>query len=259
MTDIYDNMAKLFEAFTKGVLTEQGANSEIILRQIYRSLNKDFLDIIEDSDAVDKIIDVIKSNQDKVNPDKVDSAPVSETTKKVVTNTLEPNNCDLMQVVLDFIDELQTDILQVKLNLSREYEQRKIYRSKSIEGQKEDIERLNVSFQKQSEEMVDSLQEFKEVEDVEQDENVQKMQVLLNKFNGIKGEVGPHTYLKELDDIVKADKELNKFIKQSQYNVKELVANIKSAGEHLKKVYGQKPSSGSGAMPLSKGGGSSQG
>jgi hypothetical protein len=39
-----------------------------------------------------------------------------------------------MSVILDFTDELQTAILQVKLNLSREYERRKLEHAKSIEG-----------------------------------------------------------------------------------------------------------------------------
>jgi len=47
---------------------------------------------------------------------------VSETTKKVVTHSLKPSNCDINSVVLDFMDELQNAVLHVKLNLSREYE-----------------------------------------------------------------------------------------------------------------------------------------
>ena len=43
---IYGNMTKLFDAFTKGALVGQGANSEILLRTVYRSLNDDFLKII---------------------------------------------------------------------------------------------------------------------------------------------------------------------------------------------------------------------
>lgn len=41
----------------------------------------------------------------------MDTALVSETTKKVVTKTLDPIDCDPMSVVLDFVDELQTAIL----------------------------------------------------------------------------------------------------------------------------------------------------
>ena len=46
MDAIYVNVAKMFDAFTKGILTTQGSNSEILLRTIYRSLNKDFIKII---------------------------------------------------------------------------------------------------------------------------------------------------------------------------------------------------------------------
>ena len=60
---------------------------------------------------------------------------MSQTTKQVVLKTLTPDNCNIMQVVLDFMDELQTAILQVRLNLSREYERRKIEWAKSKEGQ----------------------------------------------------------------------------------------------------------------------------
>ena len=111
MEEIYANMTKLFDAFTGGILLEQGANSETLLRTVYRSLDEDFLEIVQDTDAVNKLVEVIKSKQEGIEPDKVDSAMVSETTKKVVTKTLNPETCDPMQVVLDFLDELQTSIL----------------------------------------------------------------------------------------------------------------------------------------------------
>lgn len=111
MEEIYANMTKLFDAFTGGTLLEQGANSETLLRTVYRSLDEDFLEIVQDTDAVNKLVEVIKSKQEGIEPDKVDSAMVSETTKKVVTKTLNPETCDPMQVVLDFLDELQTSIL----------------------------------------------------------------------------------------------------------------------------------------------------
>lgn len=46
MEEIYANMGKLFDAFTKGALMGQGANSEWILRTIHKSLDDRFLDII---------------------------------------------------------------------------------------------------------------------------------------------------------------------------------------------------------------------
>ena len=131
MSQIYDNMTKLFDVFTRGVLAGQGANSEILLRNVCDQLNDDFLKIVQDSDAVDKIIEQIKSKQNSLTPETVDDAMVSQTTKKVVKKTLDPNNLDPMSVVLDFTDELQTAILQVKLNLSRDYEKRKLLHAKS--------------------------------------------------------------------------------------------------------------------------------
>jgi hypothetical protein len=59
----------------------------------------------------------------------------SDTTKQVATNTFDSSNCDIMQVVVDFIDELQNAILQVKLDLTREYEKKKLEYAKSRMGQ----------------------------------------------------------------------------------------------------------------------------
>ena len=49
MEEIYANMTKLFDAFTNGALLKQGANSETLLRTVYRSLNDDFLEIVQDT------------------------------------------------------------------------------------------------------------------------------------------------------------------------------------------------------------------
>lgn len=141
MSEIYENMAKLFETFTKGALLEQGANSELVLRTVYRSLNEDFLKIVQDTSAVDKLIEAIKEKQGQVeeNPETIYA---SNTTKEVASGKFDPDNCNLMQVVLDFVDELQTAILQVRLNLNREYEYKKLQMAKSFEGQQEDIDNL---------------------------------------------------------------------------------------------------------------------
>ena len=72
MEAMYENMAKLFDAFTQGTLMGQGANSDLMLRQVYRSLDKDFLDIIKDSDAVEKIVENIKAKQENLTPENVD-------------------------------------------------------------------------------------------------------------------------------------------------------------------------------------------
>ena len=154
---IYGNMAKLFDTFTQGALTGQGANSEILLRTVYRSLNDDFLKIIQDTDATDKIVELLKQKQESIAPDDVDKAMVSETTKKVITKTLDPNDLDPMSVILDFVDELQTAILQVKLNLTREYERQKLAYAKSKAGQTEDLDRLNSEFMRQSDDIMGTL------------------------------------------------------------------------------------------------------
>lgn len=157
MEEIYANMTKLFDAFTNGALLQQGANSELLLRTVYRSLNDDFLEIVQDTKAVDKLIEVIKSKQEGIEPEKVDEALVSETTKKVITKTLDPDTCDPMQVVLDFIDELQTSILQVRLNLSREYERRKLEYAKSLAGQQEDLDKLKDESSQQTTKISETL------------------------------------------------------------------------------------------------------
>lgn len=126
-------------------------------RTIYRSLDEKFLNIVKDSKTVDKISEVIKANQANLTPENVDSAMVSQTTKQVVLKTLTPDNCDIMQVVLDFMDELQTAILQVRLNLSREYERRKLEWAKSKEGQQQDIDNLNKTLTEQGQGTVDAL------------------------------------------------------------------------------------------------------
>ena len=127
------------------------------MRTVYRSLDEDFLEIVQDTDAVNKLVEVIKSKQKGIEPDKVDDVMVSETTKKVVTKTLNPETCDPMQVVLDFLDELQTSILQVKLNLSREYERRRLEYAKSLTGKEEDLERLREESQQQTTEISNVL------------------------------------------------------------------------------------------------------
>lgn len=91
---IYKNMTSLFEQFTHGVLVGQGSNSEILLRQVYRGLNDNFLTILQDGEAVKKIAQVIQKNQGEVDPNNPDAANVSDTTKKVALNALTPANCN---------------------------------------------------------------------------------------------------------------------------------------------------------------------
>ena len=76
---IYDNLAKLFDVFTMGALTGQGANSEILLRTVYRALDEDFIEIIQNSDAVNKISEMLKKHQDAAAT--TDDGMLSQTTK----------------------------------------------------------------------------------------------------------------------------------------------------------------------------------
>lgn len=206
MEEIYANMTKLFDAFTGGTLLEQGANSETLLRTVYRSLDEDFLEIVQDTDAVDKLVEVIKSKQAGIEPDKVDDAMVSETTKKVVTKTLNPETCDPMQVVLDFLDELQTSILQVKLNLSREYERRRLEYAKSLAGKEEDLERLREESQQQTTEISNVLGQVSTDEEEWKKAHLQELSRLMEKFDQATGKASENV----LAQTLKSDKNLTK-------------------------------------------------
>ena len=154
------------------------------MRNVYRSLGDDFLDIIQDSDATDKIAEILKKNQDSVDVNEPNKSLVSETTKQVATKTLDPNDCDILQVVLDFTNEIQTAILQVRMNLSRDYEHRKLEYAKSLKGQKEDIDRLNGAFKEQSDVMAEAMEQMSEDDLKFQEEQLKKTEKILNKFMG---------------------------------------------------------------------------
>ena len=126
MEIVYNNMGKMFDAFTNGVLTQQGANSEILLRQVYRSLSDDFLKIIQNSKATDKIVELIKNKQDEVrSSDEAKNSPnITQTTKNVVQNELTPVEFDPLQVITDFVNELQTYVLQIKRDIARQIDKR---------------------------------------------------------------------------------------------------------------------------------------
>ena len=249
---IYGNMEKLFETFTRGVLLEQGANSEILLRTVYRSLSEDFLKIIQDTKAVDKIAEVIKSRQDSIKPEEVATAMVSETTKKVITKTLDPNDLDPMSVILDFTDELQTAILQVKLNLSREYERQKLAHAKSLSGQQEDIDRLNEGFQEQDQLMADTLQEMQETGSEWKDDKLKELEDLLNVFSGLDS-TGFNDKLSMLESSVTSNKDFNELLSGKSkkpafsFTANKVVDGLKgvqttSSSSKLKKKEALKPS-----------------
>ena len=225
MEEIYANMTKLFDAFTKGALMGQGANSELLLRTVYRSLSEDFLQVVQDTQAVDKLIEVIKSKQDGIDLEKVDDAMVSETTKKVVTKTLDPDNCNPMQVVLDFIDELQTSILQVKINLSREYERRRIEYAKSLAGQQEDLDRLKAESSEQSAQISDILAKVSEDEVAWKEAHLNELTRLMEKFNQATGKASNNILAQTLSE----DKTLSEMSKeQKKVNWDKLISEIKS-------------------------------
>lgn len=136
MEIVYNNMGKMFDAFTNGVLTQQGANSEILLRQVYRSLNDDFLKIIQNSKATDKIVELIKNKQDQVrSSDEAKNSPnVSQTTKNVVQNELTPVEFDPLQVITDFVNELQTYVLQIKRDVARQIDRRRSFAKQQVKS-----------------------------------------------------------------------------------------------------------------------------
>lgn len=242
MQDIYANMTKLFDAFTNGALLEQGANSETLLRTVYRSLDEDFLEIVQDTEAVDKLIEVIKSKQEGIVPEKVDEAMVSETTKKVVTKTLDPDTCDPMQVVLDFIDELQTSILQVKLNLSREYERRRLEYAKSLAGQQEDLDKLNAESDGQSQQISETLGQVATDEAEWKETQLKELSRLMEKFDQATSKASDNILAQTLQE----NKTLGEMAKeQKKVNWDKLISGIqgqqKVAPVPEKKVAPEKP------------------
>lgn len=153
MEIVYNNMGKMFDAFTNGVLTQQGANSEILLRQVYRSLSDDFLKIIQNSKATDKIVELIKNKQDEVrSSDEAKNSPnITQTTKNVVQNELTPVEFDPLQVITDFVNELQTYVLQIKRDIARQIDRRSFakqqVKSSGVSGN--DVEYIENEIQEQ--------------------------------------------------------------------------------------------------------------
>ena len=228
---IYGNMTKLFDTFTQGVLTGQGANSEILLRTVYRALNEDFLQIIQDTAATDKIVELLEQKQGNLTPETVDEALVSETTKKIITKTLDPNDCNLMDVALDFIDELQTAILQVKLNLSREYERQKLLRAKTYEGQQEDLDRLKNESSEQSEQTANTLEELQQSQTEWDEEQFKKTEKLLETFKVLEKDDSGTRYLKEVSTTISKDKEIQQLVLPRKYDPKKVLEKIKGVAK----------------------------
>lgn len=148
---------------------------------------------------------------------------VSETTKKVVTKTLDPETCDPMQVVLDFIDELQTSILQVRLNLSREYERRRLEYAKSLAGQQEDLDKLKVESQEQTEQISETLGQVAADETTWKDAHLKELSRLMEKFDQATGKASDNILAQTLQE----NKNLNEIAKeQKKVNWDRLISGI---------------------------------
>ena len=226
MNELYDNMTKLFDAFTNGALTMQGANSDQILRWVVEGLNKDFLKIVENSQATAKLVEAIKEKQASVSSGNVNNALASNTTKKVATNTFDASNYDINQVALDFMAELQQAILQVKLNLSREYERRKLEHAKSLAGQQEDLDRLTKVSQEQDKEIIWTLETMSEDGAKWKDEHLKSLQHLVDVFNQVEPQ-GETRYLQYIQNTLTKDKNLHALAKKSKVDLTKLIKQIR--------------------------------
>lgn len=167
-------------------------------------MNEDFLKIIEDSDVVNKIVEVIKEKQNYIAEDNTDTTLASKTTKQVVTDTLDAKNLDIMSVVLDFMNELQNAILQVKMKLAREQDTKTLQQAKvetnasqpwkteqkeqPAESNKksdelvEKIGELTNQLQEKTNDMVDSLQQMNQKSEKWLIENNKETSSLLKTF-----------------------------------------------------------------------------
>ena len=151
---------------------------------------------------------------------------VSETTKQVVKDTFNPNDYDPTSVVLDFTDELQTSILQVKLNLTREYERQKLERAKSYEGQQEDLDRLKEESSEQSEQTANTLEELQEKQTKWDEEQFKKIEKLLNTFKILDKDDSGTKYLKEVSTTISKDKQIQDIVSPKKYDPKKILEKI---------------------------------
>lgn len=190
-------------------------------------MDENFLNIIQDTKSVDKIAEQIRQNQGKVETSIANQTAnnqvvnASETTRKVVTKTLDPNDCDPIQVVMDFNDELQSSILQVRLNLTREYERQKLEYQKSLKGQQEDLNSLNDAFKEQDNKLVDTLTSLTSEGDEWKRARLNDTASILQTMNGIVQQSNINE-LKKLD--IPTDK---KEIKQDyKYDPRNIIKSI---------------------------------
>lgn len=133
-----------------------------------------------------------------------------------------------MSVILDFTDELQTAILQVKLNLSREYERQKLARAKSLAGQQEDLDRLHNEVEVQNQTFVDTLSQVSEDEDKWKEDSLEDLEKLLDTFNQIDINAGEAEHLLGVEDMLASDKSLQAALNsvKSKFDPQHLVDRI---------------------------------
>lgn len=225
---IYENMAKLFDVFTNGVLLGQAANSEILLRTIYRGLDDKFLDIVQNSDFTTKVAELMKEKMDGVPLDNAESAPVSETTKKVVTQTLDPYDYDQFQVITDFTDELYTDILQVKQDLTKQYERQRLEYLNAYKQQQDRFAEIDKEFQEQDNSISEKLQGLSSEDILWKKQAMERTQSLLELFD--EEDVNKQFSDISIDGIVEDGENIKKNLSRkndrSEFNVGKLLSKV---------------------------------
>ena len=146
-----------------------------------------------------------------------------------------------MSVVLDFTDELQTAILQVKLNLSREYERQKLAHAKSFQGQQDDLDRLNEGFQEQDQLMADILSEMQESGTEWKDDQLKELEELLKVFDGLDAN-GVGEKLTGLEGSVQANENFKRILAGKKfaplYNPTKIVDGMKGVSSSKAKKDG---------------------
>lgn len=151
----------------------------------------------------------------------------STTTKQIATNTFNPNDCDIVSVVLDFVDEIQTAILQVKLNLTREYERRKLEYARSKAGQLEDIQKLSQASEEQDKETAETIKQVSEDEDEWKQAQLLKLGKLLDTFNSIDKGEQQTKYIQSIKTTLDTDKNIQKLSEPKKVDMKKLIGEIK--------------------------------
>ena len=129
------------------------------------------------------------------------------------------------------MDELQKSILQVRLNLSREYERRKIEWAKSKEGQQQDIDNLNKTLTEQGQDTVDALGRMSDEDEKWKLERLNQMESMLNVLDQIDGlGVNTSARLNSFNKAVLQDSSLQEMAKEAKkIDLKKLVSEIQGS------------------------------